>query len=81
MAWRWQVSRVPAGPRVVVCNYVLGDSPRRGPSPLWGVVAFLEIARHAQECNPVSMKQKIAERKRLKCVIRRYFRKRIISQD
>lgn len=93
MAWRWQVSREPyrshvnLGPtvldhlRVIVCNYVLGDNPKRGPSPLWGVVAFLEIARHAQERNPVSMKQKIAERKRLKCVIRRHFRKRIISQD
>lgn len=47
----------------------------------WGVEAFLEIARHAQDRHPVSMKQKIAERKRLKCVIRRHFRKRIIPKN
>lgn len=59
----------------------LDDAPKRGPSPLWGVVAILEIARHAQDRNPVSMKQKIAERKRIKIVIRRHFRKRIIPKN
>lgn len=48
---------------------------------LAGAVAFLEIARHRQKLHPVSIKQKIAESKRLRIVIRRYFRKRIIPKN
>ena len=52
----------------------------RGVSPLLDAAIIASTAMYARELHPVSIRQEIAERKRIKIVIFRHFRKRINQQ-